>query len=121
MRNIKNTLCVFVLFILAINLYGCAFNSSDETGYTLNSESIAELKNTYWKLLTIQGESVVSIEGERELFLKMRDDSLSLKGFAGCNAIMGGYAVEANMLTFSKVASTRKYCASAMDLSLIHI
>jgi heat shock protein HslJ len=64
---------------------------------------------------------VVSIDGERELFLQLRADSLSLKGFAGCNAVMGSYTVENNMLTFSKVASTRKYCAPAMDQEQAYI
>ena len=113
MKTINKSFCAIALFIIATTLIGCSsvYKQSD----VQDSKPTVELKNSYWKLLNIQGKPVIGIEGERELFLQLRADSLSLKGFAGCNSIMGSYTLDADTLTFSKVASTRKYCASAMD------
>jgi len=114
MKIINNYLYIVVLFMSLFILNSCVSTNSEGGSQVQSTESTAELKNTYWKLLSIQGKPVVSIEGERDLFLQLKFDA-SLKGFAGCNAIMGSYTVETTSLTFSKVASTRKFCAQGMD------
>jgi len=112
MKMINNYLYIVVLFTSLFFVNACAYTNSKEGSQS--TEAIAELKNTYWKILSIQGNPVVSVEGERELFMQLRFDD-SLKGFAGCNAIMGSYTTKMRTLIFSNVASTRKYCAPAMD------
>lgn len=39
-----------------------------------------------------------------------------VSGFAGCNRLTAGYQLTAERLTFTQIATTRMFCAEAMDL-----
>ncbi len=88
-----------------------------DTGLAVVSVNpLAELKNTYWKLISLQGKDVVMDEKQkREAFFQLNSDEQSIKGFAGCNQLMGSYETEGNNLSFSKIAATRKACMVGMD------
>jgi putative lipoprotein len=64
-----------------------------DTGLAVVSVNpLAELTNTYWKLLSLNEADIVMAEEQtREAFLQLRDDTKSVKGFAGCNAFTGSY------------------------------
>ncbi len=94
-----------------------AHQHSVETGLAVVSvDPLAPLSNTYWKLLSIQ-EQVVSMEPgqEREVFFQLQEDALRLKGFAGCNELMGSYLANGNELEFSQIGATRKACQVGMQ------
>jgi putative lipoprotein len=77
---------------------------------------LAELTNTYWKLVSLNGANVVMAEGqEREAFLQLRNDDNSARGFAGCNRFTGSYTVNGNDLSFGPLAATRKACLAGME------
>ena len=88
-----------------------------DTGLAVVSVNpLAELTNTYWKLLSLNETVVVMTEEqEREAFLQLRDDNRSVKGFAGCNAFTGSYTVNGNGLSLGPLAATRKACAAGME------
>jgi putative lipoprotein len=72
---------------------------------------LAELTNTYWKLLTVNEKPVTMAEQQpREAFLQLVNNELTLKGFTGCNNFIGSYTVKGNSLSFESVATTRKAC-----------
>ncbi|NSL53903.1 YbaY family lipoprotein [Uliginosibacterium aquaticum] len=75
--------------------------------------SDASLVNTYWKLLSLNGEAVVSREGTREVYFVLNDKTEpGVSGFAGCNRFMGAYSLEDRQLKFSKVAATMMACVA---------
>lgn len=79
--------------------------------------SKATLTNTYWKLTELHGARVtMAPEQEREVRITLDNDG-KVSGFTGCNQLMGGYTVAAEVLRFTQLGSTRMMCpAPAMQL-----
>jgi putative lipoprotein len=73
------------------------------------------LRETYWKLIALDGKPVAASEHQREANLIFHTDNNRISGSGGCNRLMGGYLVEGSSLHFQGVASTRMACPSGMD------
>ena len=87
---------------------GCASTTAPS-----NSSSTASLTNTYWKLTELHGARVtMAPEQEREVRITLDNDG-KVSGFTGCNQLMGGYTVAAEVLRFTQLGSTRRMCPSA--------
>jgi putative lipoprotein len=88
-----------------------------DTGLAVVSvDPLAELSNTYWKLLSLNAIDVVMAEEQKkEAFLQLRADNNSVKGFGGCNAFTGSYKLNGNDLNFGPLAATRAACMAGMD------
>ena len=88
-----------------------------DTGLAVVSVNpLAELSNTYWKLLSLNEIDVAMAEEQKkEAFLQLRADNNSVKGFGGCNAFTGSYKVDGNDLNFGPLAATRAACVAGMD------
>ena len=77
---------------------------------TAPTSSTASLTNTYWKLVELDGARVsMTPEQEREVRITL-DDNGKVTGFTGCNQVMGGYTVAADVLRFTQLAGTRMMC-----------
>jgi len=77
---------------------------------TAPTSSKASLTNTYWKLVELDGARVsMTPEQEREVRITL-DDNGKVIGFTGCNRVMGGYTVAADVLRFTQLAGTRMMC-----------
>ena len=110
-----SVLLLLTSFFISIQLMA-ASNSSDESiKADENMSASAELLNTYWKLIEIDGESVVTKQGQREMKLTLHTEENKVNGYGGCNSFFGTYALDADSLTFGPLAATRKYCADSMD------
>ena len=88
-----------------------------DTGLAVVSVNpLAELSNTYWKLVGLNEIDVAMAEEQKkEAFLQLREDNNSVKGFGGCNAFSGSYTVNGNDLNFGPLAATRAACLAGMD------
>jgi putative lipoprotein len=77
---------------------------------------LAELTNTYWKLISLKGEDVVMTPRQsKEAFLQLRSHEGVLRGFGGCNSFKGKYTFEGNSIRFDSIATTRMACIDAME------
>jgi len=72
----------------------------------------ASLTNTYWKLVTLQGEPVVTFA--REPHLVLQDDGI-VRGNLGCNTFSGGYEIGDGMLSFQGLRTTLMACPDGME------
>jgi putative lipoprotein len=66
------------------------------------------LTNTYWKLTSLQGESIKTYEGNREMFLQFRAEGF--RGYGGCNRFFGAYTNTQSKISFQPIAVTEKFC-----------
>jgi heat shock protein HslJ len=73
------------------------------------------LTNTYWRLTQLNGAPVVVPEHAREPHLVLHTAESRVAGSGGCNRLMGGYVLEGERLTFSKMASTMMACPEGME------
>jgi putative lipoprotein len=87
-----------------------------DTGLAVVSVNpLAELSNTYWKLLEIDKVPVKMHDRQsKQSFFQLTNNDLSVKGFAGCNNFSGSYTVNGNSIKFSPLAATRKACSYDM-------
>jgi uncharacterized lipoprotein YbaY/heat shock protein HslJ/uncharacterized lipoprotein NlpE involved in copper resistance len=72
---------------------------------------MAELKDTYWKLIELDGATVVMAPTQkREVSITLASEGSRLFGFSGCNQLVGAYVQESNALRFTQMASTKMAC-----------
>jgi len=73
----------------------------------------AGLSGTYWRPISIAGFAG-SLRGERKgphVVLSAQDGGV--KGFTGCNSLMGSYTASKATISFGKLATTRMACPGA--------
>ena len=73
------------------------------------------LRNTYWKLLEIDGNPVTTPEGMREAHMVLAADETRVSGHAGCNGFFGSYEVSGERLEFSALGATMMACPEGME------
>ena len=74
--------------------------------------STPSITDTTWKINLINLEK---IEGDsKDYFLKLDSSSKQFQAKAGCNQIFGEFEIKDNMISFSKIGSTKMYCFDTM-------
>lgn len=69
----------------------------------------AALKETYWKIVTLNGAAVQVEQNTREPNIVFRGEG-RYAATAGCNRMMGGYEAKGRAITISPAASTMMAC-----------
>jgi len=76
----------------------------------------ATLEDTTWSLVELNGKAIEQPkEGQGAHFVLMSKDK-RVAGSGGCNRVFGGYTLDGDKLTFSKMASTMMMCEDTMEL-----
>ena len=75
----------------------------------------AELQNTYWKVIEIDGKAVRTPEGMREAHVILASEESRAHGHAGCNNFFGSFETGEDKLSFSALGSTMMACPEGMD------
>jgi len=74
---------------------------------------LADLRNTYWRLILIDAVPVQRAPNQREPHLVFHEDG-GLTGSDGCNRLIGTYAIDGASLRLSQLGATRMACARGM-------
>ena len=75
----------------------------------------ADLQNTYWKLLEIEGQAVAVSSAGKQPHLILSTAESQAKGNGGCNNFFGNYELDGEKLNFGVMASTMMACPDGMD------
>ncbi len=76
-------------------------------------KAIAELKNTFWKLLTVGDHQIpVAASPTNQIHITLASEGARVTGFSGCNRFTGSFKHTGNKLHFSQMASTMMACLS---------
>lgn len=103
---------LFLLILLSANYKGSNETKTEKPDE--NTVIVASLVNTYWKLIDLQGQPVITAEGQREMKLTLNEEN-KVNGFGGCNAFFGSYTHDVNTIKFGQLAASRMFCADTMD------
>ncbi len=68
------------------------------------------LRNTYWKLVRLDGKRVVVTGNQREPHLVFAADEMRVQGNGGCNGIGGGFETKGNTLKIGNLIGTMMAC-----------
>ncbi len=111
-KNSKLSLLFISGLILILFLLFLLLNRETEPQTTKNQ---AALTNTYWKLIELGGQTIVTADGQREMKFTLREEN-RVTGFAGCNSFFGSYTFDESSIKFSQLAASRMFCSEAMEL-----
>jgi heat shock protein HslJ len=75
----------------------------------------ANLTDTYWKLVFVDGATVTTSASMHEAHLVLATADSRAHGFSGCNNFFGHYQADGQALSFSAMGSTRMACPEGMD------
>jgi heat shock protein HslJ len=70
---------------------------------------LASFDNTRWKLIKLMGVDTVPILN-KDVFIQFNKSDSTMKGYAGCNNLMGKYIVDGTNLKMGPAAMTRMIC-----------
>ncbi len=73
------------------------------------------LRNTYWRLVRLEGESVHAEGQQREPHLVFAAEGERVSGSGGCNRLLGTFAVDGERIKLSPMAATRMACPAGME------
>jgi heat shock protein HslJ len=102
--------CNVVLTIVA----GCATRGSE----AVESAASAPLVGTSWQLSQLDGRTMDRAPGSRSPGLRLDPQNTRVTGFAGCNQLFGGYALDGENLKFAQLGGTRMACTAGDAMSL---
>jgi uncharacterized lipoprotein YbaY/heat shock protein HslJ len=78
-----------------------------------NSMSMANLKDTYWKLVDLDGKRIpIAPSHKRQIRITLASEGSRVIGFSGCNQFTGTFKQTDNELKFSQMAGTMMACGS---------
>lgn len=107
----KLSLLLLTVLSAAMILTACSSqkkSAAKSKGVSLGST--ASLTNTYWKLSTINGQTVETPDNAKEVHIKFANQENRFQGFAGCNGLGGSYELTANKGIKIRALSTKMYC-----------
>ncbi len=103
------TLTYFSMIGLSF-LLACAGGS--KSSQAINTEKpTAPLTNSYWSLIEIQNKKFTPENEQKQVYIVFDDDG-KLKGFMGCNRVMGSYTHDSQMINFEGLASSKMFCSN---------
>ena len=100
-----------LMFATACNSGEDAKSSEPEKQSAVQKDEPA-IKGTHWKLVTLEGQPEKMVENqEQDRYFTLDAAEKTVSGFAGCNSILGAYALEDGMrIRFSNMGLTMRAC-----------
>lgn len=111
-KNSKLSLLFISGLILILLLLFLLLNRGTEPQVAKNQ---AALTNTYWKLIELGDQAIVTTGDQREMKITLREEN-KVTGFAGCNSFFGSYTFDESSIKFSEIAASRMFCSETMEL-----
>lgn len=75
------------------------------------STSTAELRNTLWKLIVLDGQAIQTPEGQRMASLTLNAEESRARIATACNSGSAGFTVNEKSIKFGAIMSTKMGCA----------
>jgi heat shock protein HslJ len=91
---------------------------TEQTGQTGQAGKQAGMKpeNVYWKLVELNGRPITTSPNRPEAHFQLNSSKKRLQGNGGCNIIAGGYELNGERITFTKIISTKMACLNGMEI-----
>jgi heat shock protein HslJ len=80
------------------------------TAANVETTSTAELRNTLWKLTSLNGKAVETAEGRRMASLTLSTDESLARIATACNSGSAAFSLNGNAIKFSASMSTKMGC-----------
>ncbi|WP_299701953.1 META domain-containing protein [uncultured Pontibacter sp.] len=95
------------LTILPFLLAACGYVREKNQQF---GEGDTVLQGSYWMLLSLQDQQFKDNPETRTAYLRFEEGSDDLKGFTGCNRLMGKYRLSNGSIQLTNLSSSRAMC-----------
>lgn len=102
----KHILRFSYLLILPILLVSCTMSQRNRQF----TEGVSTIQGSYWMLLSLQGQELQDNPETNAAYIRFEEGSDELKGYTGCNRLMGKYTHSNNSLQLTNLSITRAMC-----------
>jgi len=113
-RRLAFTLSILVVYVAAIRatawIAAAWCPTCLQTGVRQSGDGAAQLENTDWWLVELNGKPAAAAPRRQEPHLRLSPEGKTLQGSSGCNSMRGGYQLNGDMLRFTQIATTRMAC-----------
>lgn len=110
--NLKFAPIALFFIMLNSSCESTFFQNRSSNPVTQNSNLTKSILDKTWKIKLVNSESIQG--DEKDFYLKLISNSNQLEAKAGCNQIFGEFEIKDNMISFSKIGSTKMYCFDTM-------
>ena len=100
------------ILVTLTTLAGCSLFAPAEVAQA----STVPLVATHWRLLQLGDQMIDNPPGERDIHFVLQAQNTSVTGNAGCNSMIGQYALNGAALKFDQMGGTRMYCEERMEV-----
>jgi heat shock protein HslJ len=115
-------LCVGIAYAALTIIAACTTRGSPAApardAPAVANASSAPLTDSQWRLLTIEGQTVLNPPGPQQVYFLLQPRNTGVVGFAGCNRMFGRYALEGDSLKFDAMGATKMACLVESRLDL---
>ena len=102
-----------ILTLLALGLVFSAHKCSNGTDAT----SMAGLMDTKWMLQSLSGKPIEVTSSDQTPWVQLAGgENNQVKGFGGCNNLMGSFTMDGDRIGFPGLGSTKMFCEKTADL-----
>jgi heat shock protein HslJ len=109
-------LAVILILISIVACKGKKDAVEDAKSGKMLKDATNEIKNKYWKLVELNGETVKYNENIKTIHLTFHENGL-IDGCLGCNKFRGDYTIdEKNNLKISNLIGTKMFCEQASEI-----
>lgn len=94
------------IILFSILLNSCGATQDSKSNLNPDMDKATQTLNGDYKVTLLDNQSITS----QEITLTFDDANKRVSGFSGCNNFFGTYNLDNESLTFSNLASTKKFC-----------
>ena len=105
---------IALLLGTVLSAENCAKKNTVAT--TTASETKGSISDTKWALQTINGKPFQLAEGIDNPWIFVDAKNSAVKGFGGCNQLMGTAKLDGDAISFPGLAGTKMMCAAVQDV-----
>ncbi len=96
----------WLLLLLLLGTQACNLSEKNR----MYGEGDTALQNSYWILLSLQGQELKDEPETHTAYIRFEEGGNRLRGFTGCNRLMGNYQANEGIVQFSDISTTRAMC-----------
>jgi heat shock protein HslJ len=97
----------FMFMALMLSMSACQSTSQANTG---QSASTSQLRNTLWKLTSLNGKTVATPQSQRMASLTLNSQESRARIVTACNGGAAGFTMSGKTLKFTAAMSTKMMC-----------
>lgn len=114
MKNPKSLVIVCFALLTITSCEPSLIKSTETKNSSASPAILKEITDVTWKITLINSDVIPS--SVSNYYLKLNASKGTFESKAGCNQLFGEFQLKDNFISFSKIGSTKMYCADTIAI-----